>query len=413
VLSAALARIAPPSERRVAVRVTADAARQLRAGHPWLFEASVTHLGHQGAPGDLAVVFDQRRRFVAVGLFDPTSPIRVRVLHHGRPATVDHGFWAERFDAAQARREPLQGSEATTGYRCVHGENDGFGGLVVDRYDATVVLKVYTPAWFAHLRTVLGPLIDRLDPERVVLRLGRGAQRHAPDGLGDGATVFGPPPAGPIRFAENGLVMEADVVRGQKTGHFLDQRDNRQRVRHLADGARVLDVFACTGGFTVHAAAGGARSVESVDLSAAALSLTERNLALNADLPPVAACAHRVNRGDAFVVLEDLAARGRRYDLVVVDPPSFAARQSQVPGALRAYGRLTDLALRVLVPGGVLVQASCTARVPAEEFVEVVRARAAAGGISLEELARTGHPVDHPIGFAEGAYLKAVVARRW
>lgn len=376
-----------------------------------MFDASITWTSHQGSPGDVAVVFDDRRRFVAVGLYDPTSPIRVRVLHHGEPAVVDEAFWSRRLDEALSLRAPLAADGATTGYRCVHGENDGFGGLVVDRYDATLVLKLYSPAWAPHLPALVDRLGDRLRPERIVLRLSRGLQRQS--GLvRDGMTLAGPVPAGPVPFQENGLAMGADVVQGQKTGHFLDQRDNRRRVGSLARGARVLDVFSCTGGFTVHAAAGGARSVHSVDLSAGALRLTAANLARNRDRPPVRRCRHRSTAGDAFVVLEDLVDRRERYDLVIVDPPSFAARRHQVPGALRAYGRLTDLALRLLEPGGTLVQASCSSRVGEDEFFATVAERAAAAGVRLEEVARTGHPVDHPVGFVHGAYLKALFARR-
>src|SRR5215207_9021339 len=133
-----------PSERRVAVRVTPDAVRQVRGGHPWVYETAIRSVSHDGEPGDLAVIFDAGRRFVAIGLWDPTSPIRVRILHHGKPASIDRAWWAARVDAAIARRQPLADDPATTGYRVIHGENDGLPGLVVDRYDATAVIKLYT-----------------------------------------------------------------------------------------------------------------------------------------------------------------------------------------------------------------------------------------------------------------------------
>lgn len=407
----AIARLPEPSPRRLAVRVTKDALRQIRSGHPWVFDSSVTSVSHEGAPGDLAVVFDDRRRFAAVGLYDPSSPLRVRVLHQGEPTQIDEHFWRRRLDDALQVRAPLQGSAQTTGYRVLHGENDGFPGLVLDRYDTTVVVKLYSAAWLAHLRAVLAVVDERLAPVRVVLRLSRVVQRQPGSAVEDGMTLAGPPPEGPVPFGENGLAMEADVVRGQKTGHFLDQRENRRLVRALTAEARVLDVFCCTGGFTVHAAAGGAASVHSVDQSEAALRLTGRNLAHNRDLPTVRATQHRATAGDAFEVLERLADRGERYDVVILDPPSFASRQQAVERALRAYGRLTDLGLSVLEAGGLLVQASCSSRVPASDFFAVVRERADAAGVGLEELARTGHPLDHPIGFAQGAYLKAMFAR--
>ena len=395
----------------VAVRVTGEALRQVRRGHPWIFASSVTSVSRDGAPGDLAVVFDDRRRFAAVGLYDPASPIRVKVLHHGQPATVDEAWWRERLAAAVARRAPLLRSGTTTACRLVHGESDGFPSLVVDRYADTAVVKVYSPAWFPHLETLVLLLVELLAPERVVLRLARSVAPDPARGWTDGATLLGAPPAGPVAYRENGLAFEADVVHGQKTGAFLDQRDNRRLVRSLASGRSVLDVFACTGGFSVHAAAGGAVAVHSVDLSRRALDTARANMARNRDVRPVRACTHTVAAGDAFEELAALAAAGRRFDLVVVDPPSFAANQRSVPGALRAYGRLTRLALGVLAPDGLLFQASCSSRVPEEAFLDAVHGAARRAGVQLDEVARTGHPADHPIAFPEAAYLKAVVAR--
>ena len=385
-----------------------------------MFDASVRSVRVTGsepdAPepraGDLAVVFDQRRRFVAIGLWDPHSAIRIRVLHRGSPRRIDGEWFREQVAAAAGRRAALAGSGATTGYRVVNGENDGLPGVVVDRYDRTVVLKLYSAAWLARLDELVAAVAAELDPERVVLRLARVVQRVAPDGSpADGATVLGPPPDGPVVFRENGLLVEADVVAGQKTGWFLDQRENRARVRELSRGARVLDVFCAGGGFTLHAAAGGATEVHSVDLSPGAVAATRRNLALNSQLPEVANCTHRTTTGDAVEAMRAMGSRNERYDLVVVDPPSFASKQDQVPGALRAYGRLTELAVGLLRPGGRLVQASCSARVPADDFVRAVNAAAEAAGARLIDSEVTGHPVDHPIGFEHGAYLKAVFAR--
>jgi 23S rRNA (cytosine1962-C5)-methyltransferase len=394
--------------RRVAVRVTNDAVRQLRGGHPWVFDRSITSVGHDGAPGDLAVVFDAKRRFVAVGLYDPLSPIRVRVLHQGAPRAIDEAFWAERVAAAAARRDERVAAGDTTGYRLVHGENDGFPGLVVDRYDDTLVVKAYATAWLAHVPPVVEALRSSCAPRRVVLRLGRVARATAPER--DATPLVGALPAEPVAFLERGLSFEADVVRGQKTGHFLDQRDNRVRVGRLARGRRVLDVFACTGGFSVHAAAGGASEVVSVDQSRHALDTARRNMARNAHRPAVAACRHETIAGDAFDVMEGMVARGERFDVVVVDPPSFASRRDRVPAALRAYERLAGLALRLVEPGGTLVQASCSSRVTADQLETAVQRAAQATRRRLTRVTRTGHGLDHPIGFPEGEYLKAIHA---
>jgi 23S rRNA (cytosine1962-C5)-methyltransferase len=402
-----------PDPRRLAVRLTPDAIRHVRAGHPWVFTDSVLSTNRPGAAGDLAVVFDADRRFVAIGLWDPDSPIRIKVLHHGRPVQIDADWWSARLDAALAVRDELCRSSETTGYRCVNGENDGFPGLVLDRYASSYVLKVYSAAWLVHLPVIVELLQQRLQPERVVLRLGRLVQRGPTYGLGDGTVLTGSPFEGveSVRFLEHGLTFEANLVHGQKTGHFLDQRDNRSRVRDLASGASVLDVFACTGGFSVYAAAGGAVAVHSVDLSAPTLAVAERNMALNAALPAVARCRHTIQVADAFEAMRDLGRARRQFDVVVIDPPSFASRASEVRAGLQAYRRLTELGAALVAPGGVLMQASCSSRISAADLYGAVTDTLDAIGRDAVELARTGHALDHPVTFPQGAYLKAVFVR--
>jgi 23S rRNA (cytosine1962-C5)-methyltransferase len=400
-----------PGGQRLAVRVTPDALRRVRSGHPWLFDHSITSVSHEGAPGDLAVVFDDDRRFAAIGLFDPASPIRVKLLHRGKPLTIDTSFWRERLRDAASRRQPLVDRGDTTGMRLVNGENDGMPGLVLDRYDRVLVLKLYSAAWVPHLADLV-PVIDELfRPGAVVLRAARSLTPASLHGLEEGDALLGLPPDGPVLFTEHGLWFEADVAHGQKTGHFLDQRDNRALLRRAAAGADVLDVFASTGGFTVHAAAGGAESVTAIDLSAPTLAVAGRNLAANATLPQVSACRFEPVVGDAFREMESLARRRRTFDVVVVDPPSFAQRAHETERALGAYAKLTSLALRVLRPGGLLVQCSCSSRVPADDFHTAVARAASSAGRPLSNPRRTGHALDHPVAFPEGAYLKAVFAR--
>ena len=393
---------------RLAVRITPDAARQVRGGHPWVFDGSITSVRPDGVSGDLAVIFDDKRRFMAIGLYDPESPIRIKVLHRGRPTPIDDVFWAARLTEALDRRAVLVADPATTAYRWVHGENDGLPGLVLDRYGDTTVVKLYSAAWFPHLDDVVRAAQRVLHSGRIVLRLARNVEPAG--GRADGVALVGTLPDHPVRFLERGLTFEADVVHGQKTGHFLDQRDNRFRVRSRAEGARVLDVYACTGGFSVNAAAGGAELVHSVDISPAAIATARRNMDHNRSIPAVRACHHHDTVGDAMAVMAEMSDHGRRFDMVVVDPPSFASRQDQVAGALRAYGRLTELALRLLEPGGTLVQASCSARVSEAGFCATVDGAAERSGVVLPDASRAAHAVDHPVGFTEGGYLKAVFA---
>ena len=406
-----LSRIPEPADRAIAVRITPAAERALRQGHPWLFDQAIRDQSHAGRPGDLAVIFDRRRRFLAVGLYDPHSPIRVRVLQQGEPAAIDRGWFEGRLAAAARVRAPLLQGD-TTGYRLVHGENDGLPGLVIDRYDQTSVLKLYTAAWVPHLRHVLPALAAVAPAERLILRFGQAVQTQPHDlhGLRDGTILFGPDLDGPVVFQENGLRFEADPIHGQKTGFFLDQRENRARVEKLAAGKTVLDVFSYTGGFSLYAARGGARAVVSLDASRPALAAAARNFALNQDQGAVVAAKHELLAEDAFQALARLGQSGRRFDLVIIDPPAFAKKQDQVARALMAYGKLTHLGLGVLRSGGTLVLASCSSRVSAQSFFATVNRAAVQAGRPLHEIERTGHPLDHPVGFPEGAYLKCLFA---
>ncbi|MCU1361386.1 MAG: hypothetical protein JWN99_2675 [Ilumatobacteraceae bacterium] len=410
-----LDRLPAPSPTRLAVKVTPDAIRQLRSGHPWLFEGSIRSVIHAGSAGDLAVVFDDDRQFVAIGLWDPHSPIRMKVLHQGRrPAPIDADFFRKKFADSLGRRAALRTPDAqgqmTTAFRVVHGENDGLPGLVVDLYGHVAVVKLYTTAWIPHLATIVPLLADLLPVRSIVLRLARSMAELDLHGLAEGMSLHGPDVDRPVEFLEMGLKFEADVIHGQKTGHFLDQRDNRALVGSMAKGARVLDVFSCTGGFSVHAAAGGARSVLSIDSSPFAIEAAERNMQRNSDRAEVAACRHDTTVGEAFAELEKLGQSRGRFDIVVVDPPSFARANINVPKAIVAYERLAALAVALVERDGVLVQASCSARVDEAGFIRAVHAGAAKAGFDLDEIRRTGHPIDHPVGFPEGAYLKAVFA---
>ncbi|MCA9966558.1 MAG: class I SAM-dependent methyltransferase [Anaerolineales bacterium] len=396
--------------KRLALRITPAAERAVRSGHPWLFAEGITKQSHNGRSGDLVVIFDRKNRFLAVGLYDPASPIRVRILQQGEAATVDGGWFGERVETAVSHRTP-HFNDQTTAYRLIHGENDGLPGLVVDKYDQTFVIKLYTAAWVPHLEPVIGQL-EAMNPERIVLRLSRAVQddHAALHGLRDGQHLLGRP-TDAVRFLENGLWFEADVVRGQKTGFFLDQRENRARLEELTAGKSVLNVFAYTGGFSLYAARGGAVRVVSLDLSQPALATAVRNFKLNQHHTNVANAEHELLLGDAFRAMTQLADGRQRFDVVVIDPPAFAKRQSEVAGALSSYGRLARLGVRLLRPGGQLITASCSSRVTATDFFQAVEQGVAAENCILGEVAHTFHAVDHPIGFPEGAYLKCLWAR--
>lgn len=407
-MTASLGRLPTPGDRRLAVRVTPDALRRIRGGHPWLYDGSIESVSHDGAPGDLGVVFDRNRRFAAIGLWDPGSPIRLKVLHAGSPTTVDDAWFRSRIAESVERRAPLWSGvrRGDLGYRAVNGENDGLPSLVVDCYAEVAVIKLYSAVWFPYLRTVVDGVVEATDAEHVVLRLARGLQERESYGLGDGDVLVGDPPD-PVLFREGRLMFEADVRDGQKTGHFLDQRANRLFVAKMASGRSLLDLFASTGGFSVHAAAGGATRVHAVDQSAPTLAVAGRNRDRNAAVGGVADCEFTTECADAFDALGRIGRSSRRFDIVVIDPPSFAQKATAVDRATAAYAKLTRLAMGVVEPGGVLVQASCSSRVTSEEFFDTVTAAAVDHGARLTEIRRTGHDIDHPVTFPEGAYLKA------
>ena len=336
---------------RLRLRVTATAESVLRSGHPWLFADSIREQNRAGQAGELAVIYDRKDRFLGAGLFDPDSPIRVRLLHVGKPRAIDRNWWSERLTRALEARQGLF-DEQTTGFRWINGESDGWPGLVLDRYDRTLVLKLYTAAWLPRLEEIAGLITERLGPERIVLRLSRNIQEYAKRQFGkaDGVILSGPPLEGPVTFLETGLRFEADVLHGQKTGFFLDQRENRRQVEALARGRAVLNAFSFSGGFSLYAARGGARSVTDLDLSAHALAGAKRNFALNATNASVASCRHELVQADAFEWLKQQP--GRRFDLVILDPPSLAKREMERLAQFARMGGWRRRALSILRQAG-------------------------------------------------------------
>ncbi|MFN7141896.1 MAG: class I SAM-dependent methyltransferase, partial [Limisphaerales bacterium] len=346
------------------VRVTATAESLLRGGHPWLFEKSIREQNREGETGDLAVVYDRNDTFLAIGLYDPSSPIRVRILHSGKPARIDEQWWRNQLDKALAKRSGLFDGR-TTGYRCINGESDGWPGLVLDRYDTTLVLKLYSAVWFRRYSEIIQLIATRVPHDRIVLRLSRNIQKSAESlHLKDGQIVRGKALSEPVEFLENGIRFEAEVLQGQKTGFFLDQRENRSMVESLSRGKSVLNAFSFSGGFSLYAARGGARSVTDLDISAHALASAGRNFSLNAENSAIARCRHESIQTDVFEWLQK--NEDRMFDLIILDPPSLAKRESERREAILAYEKLAGGGIHHLKEAGILVAASCSAHVSAE-----------------------------------------------
>ncbi|MFA5568090.1 MAG: class I SAM-dependent rRNA methyltransferase [Trueperaceae bacterium] len=388
------------------LRVAPGLEAALRSGHPWLYR---NHLPEHRLKGGEWVRVEAGRA-AAYGLYDANGAIGVRLFG---PERLTPAALARRVEEALELRAELP-SAGNDAYRLLHGEGDFLPGIVCDRYGRYAVMKSYAPSLDALLPDVAKEIGTRLRLKGVVLRSDRddSGGDEAEDGgrpAHDLTALWGEAPPPELTVSENHLRFVADPWHGQKTGMFLDQRDNRQLVRSLAAGRRVLNLFAYQGGFSVYALAGGARSVVSVDVSRAALGAAEENVRLNGPFEG----EHSALAADVFASLPVWAEAEPRYDLVILDPPSLANAVTQRRRAWRAYLKLNRDALRLVAPGGLLVTSSCTAQVGPEAFKEVVAEAALAAGVRAQVVAENGHAIDHPVplSFPEGRYLKFLALR--
>lgn len=386
--------------KRLAVKLTPNAEKLVKQGHPWVFEKSITTIKKEGNAGDLAILFDNRSdKVFGLGFYDPDSPIRIKILS-AVPATINGAFFKDRIHQAFAKRKPLL-KTTTNSYRLLFGENDGFPGLIADVYDTVIVVKIYSGIWFPYLSSILSELVAVTNTQVMVLRLSRNVAKGNSYGFADGQVLHGRLDNEVVRFTEHGVVFSANVIYGHKTGYFLDHRENRRKVGTLARGKRVLDVFSYAGGFSVHALAGGATEVMSLDISAQALEVAVQNGKLNKHKG-----IHRTMAIDAFVGLQQLIDEQITYDIVVIDPPSFAKSAKEVPTARNSYARLAQLGTRLTKKGGLLILASCSSRIAAQVFFDISEQQITKLGRSFTTVDKTYHDIDHPISFPEGAYLK-------
>lgn len=390
--------------QKIAIKLKPQAETLVKKGHPWIFENSIVKQSKPGSPGDLAVIFDQRKnKFLACGFYDPNSPIRIKVLHANSPVNINKEWFEEKVKSAYEKRKPLLATD-TNSYRLIFGENDHLPALIADVYDHVLVVKLYASFWFAHLKDILPAIIGISKAKTTVLRMSRNVQKEGNEfGFYDGQVIDGVLDQEVVVFKEHGIQFSANVIHGHKTGYFLDHRENRRKVGLLAKGKSVLDVFSYAGGFSVHALAGGAKEVYSLDISAPALEIAKSNALLN----PFKGQHHTIV-GDAFKELQKLADDRQVFDLVVIDPPSFAKSAAEVGKALSSYKSLAQLGIKLVQKNGILVLASCSSRVDAETFYEMAEKELLRSGRKFQILETTQHDVDHPIAFKEGAYLKSI-----
>jgi 23S rRNA (cytosine1962-C5)-methyltransferase len=383
-------------------------ARPFFGRHPWVLDSAIDRVEGGPADGDVVDLQTHDGHFVARGLWNSQSRLRVRLYAFGTAVPLDDALWRSRLATAVALRKSLGLDDPAGGCRLVNSEGDDLSGLIVDRYGDYLAVQVTALAMERRLETIGDALESLVAPRGILLR---GAERglskleglHLPDRV-----LRGTEPTGPVFVVEHGLRFGVDLAEGQKTGFYLDQRDNRRAAAQYARGRRVLDMFSYSGGFALACAvAGRAASVLAVDTSAKATALIEANAALNGVANVTAETA------DAFEKLDSLAAAGETFGMVVLDPPKFARSRASLDDALRAYHRINRVACDLLEPGGILVTCSCSGSVSREDFLQMLAGVAQRAGRTLQLLEVRGAAADHPVSASclEGEYLKCVIAR--
>jgi 23S rRNA (cytosine1962-C5)-methyltransferase len=378
--------------------------KSLNRRHPWIFSGAVEKAS--GKAGDTLEVRDSAGKVIALAAYSPKSQIRARVWTFDPKETVGSEFFRLRIQKALALREALPTAKHTNAMRLVNAESDGLPGLVVDRY-ADVLVAQFLAAGVERWRDpILDALMELTGCAAIYER--SDAEVRKLEGLAaKSGFARGNRNASRCPILENGLHFRVDVEQGQKTGFFLDQRDNRQRVRSLAAGREVLDGFSYTGGFSIAALAGGAKRVTAVESSKDAIQIAKENLAAN----PLDASKVEFQQADVFSFLRTLRVRNEKFGLVVLDPPKFAANAAQVRKAARAYKDINLWALKLLAPGGLLATFSCSGGVSAELFQSIVAGAAVDAGAEAKIIDRFGAAADHPVAleFPEGEYLKGLL----
>ena len=377
--------------------------------HPWVFVGAVSRVEGTPADGDEVDLHSNAGDFIARGLFNSRSKILVRLYSWEPGVALDRAFFRERIGRAVAlRHDVLHLAGPDKGYRAVFSEADYLPGMVADRYADWLVVQFTALGLGRRKEMIADVLREVLGPRGIYLRTEKGIGKLEGVELYDGP-LWGEPPPPDLTIEENGLRVLVNLAEGQKTGYYLDQRDNRAAVAALCPGKRVLDAFCYSGGFGLSAARAGAAEVVGVDASEPALALARRNAAAN-DLGGMTFTCH-----DVFRHLSDLVAAGRKFDVVVLDPPKFARNRAAVPEALKGYRRLHALATKLLDRDGVLVSCCCTGLIMLSDLEDTIAEVAVEARRDVQILARRGPSADHPVAVTcrESGYLKCVVSRVW
>ncbi len=390
------------------VLVKAKRARPFFGRHPWVLDTAIDRIEGTPADGDVVDLATHEGRFIARGIWNASSRLRVRLYAFESDVPLDAPFWRSRIDAAIALRRTLGLDDRSGAARLINSEGDDLSGLIVDRYGDHLAIQVTSLAMAGRLDAICDALEATVKPAGILLRgADRGLSKleglHLPDRV-----IRGTAPEGPVFIREGSLSWGVDLTEGQKTGFYLDQRENRRAAALLARDRRVLDLFCYSGGFAVTCAiTGSARNVLAVDGSAKATALARANADFNG------AANVTVETADAFGRIDSLAAAGEKFGMVILDPPKFARSRGAIEEALRAYHRINRVAVDLLEPGGILVSCSCSGSVSRDDFLEMLSAVAQRSGRQIAMLECRGAAPDHPVSASclEGEYLKCVIAR--
>ena len=376
--------------------------------HPWLFAGSVGRLEGRARPGDTVEVLADNLRPLGRAAYSPQSQIRARFWTFDPEESVDDAFFKRRVAAAVARRQALPELRGQQGLRLIHAESDGLPGIVADQYADTVVVQLTSAGADKWRKAIVTALVQATGCARVYER--SDSEVRALEGLQPTTGWLYGEPGDALSIDENGVRLAVDVVGGHKTGFYLDQRDNRAWLRSVAADKDILNCFCYTGGFSLQALAGGARSVLSIDSSGPALAQARANLALNPQLPAERA---EWQEADVFQALRDFRKAGRSFDLIVLDPPKFAPSAAHAERAARAYKDINILGFRLLRPGGLLMTYSCSGGIGLELFQKIVAGAAVDAGREARIVRRLSGTADHPVAlnFPEGEYLKGLLVQ--
>jgi 23S rRNA (cytosine1962-C5)-methyltransferase len=383
--------------------------RSVLRRHPWIFAGSVDRLEGRARPGDTVLVQDSRGKPLARAAWSPESQIRARVWSFDPEQSIDHAFIKRAVANSVARRAAHPWLAEQEGVRLIHGESDGLPGVIADRYGPVVVVQLTSAGADKWRDAIVAGLVQATGCSAVYERSDSDVRKL--EGLGPvTGLAYGELPEGSLTIVENGVRMEVDVVGGHKTGFYLDQRENRHLTGQLATGRDVLNCFCYTGGFSLQALAGGAKSVISIDSSGPALAAATRNVAIN---PHLDASRAEWREDDVFQALRGFKAEGRKFDMVILDPPKFAPSAAHAERAARAYKDINLLGLRLLNPGGILMTYSCSGGIGLEMFQKIVASAAADVGVEARIIHRLSAAPDHPVGLAvpEGEYLKGIACQ--